>query len=70
MAHNDVDYMLFPDDPTIDVLERVVPYNFINLKVRAIKKRFLESGEWVPLGGLLEITRQERVQIYAKRLPR
>jgi hypothetical protein len=70
MAHNDVDYMLFPDDPTIDVLERDVPYNFINLKVRAIKKRFLESGEWVPLGGLLAITRQERVQIYAKRLPR
>jgi hypothetical protein len=68
LAHEDLDYLFFPDEPTIDALERNLPYNYINLKVRAIKKRFLESGEWIPLGALLRITPSERIQMYAKGL--
>jgi hypothetical protein len=69
LAHEELDYVFFPDQSTIDILERNIRHNYINLKVRAIRKRFLESGEWAPVGGLLEITPEEHVQMYAKRLP-
>jgi hypothetical protein len=65
----DLDYIFFPDASTIDILERDLPSNFINLKVRAIKKRFLESGAWLPVGSLLEMSPREHVQMYARVRP-
>lgn len=61
----DLDYIFSPDAYTIDNLEREQGFNLVNLKVRAIKKRFLESGDWVAVGGLLEMSPGEHVQMYA-----
>jgi hypothetical protein len=66
-ARKDIDYIFIPDDATIDFMEKYIAHNFINTKVRAIKKRFLDSGEWETLGTPLAITDFERVQLYSKR---
>jgi hypothetical protein len=62
-----IDYIFVPDDATIDFLEKYISNNFVNTKVRAIKKRFLETGAWEMLGLPLEITNVERVEIYRKK---
>ena len=66
-AGKDIDYVFLPDDETIDFMEKYIAANFINTKVRAIKKRLLETGEWEKIGPPLAITDFERVQLYTKR---
>jgi hypothetical protein len=66
-AQKDIDYVFLPDDATIDFMEQYIAHNFINTKVRTIKKRFLDSGEWEKIGTPLAITDFERVQLYTKR---
>ncbi len=68
-AVRDIDYVFMPDDKTIDFMEKYISHIFINTKVRAIKKRFLASGEWEVLGGPLAITDFETVELYIKRKP-
>jgi hypothetical protein len=67
-ARNEIDYVFIPDEATIDFMEKYISHNFINTKVRAIRKRFLESGEWKKIGTPLAITDFERVELYARRL--
>jgi hypothetical protein len=67
MALKDIDYVYFPDDATIDFMEKYIAVNFINTKVRAIKARFLNTGDWEKIGTPLAITDFERVQLYSKR---
>jgi hypothetical protein len=66
-AAKDIDYIFMPDDDTIEFMEKYIAHNFINTKVRRIKKRFLDSGEWEKIGTPLAITDFERVELYAKR---
>jgi hypothetical protein len=66
-AGKDIDYVFLPDDKTIDFMEKYIAANFINTKVRAIKKRLLDTGDWEKLGTPLAITDFERVQLYTKR---
>jgi hypothetical protein len=68
-ALKDINYVYFPDDATIDFMEKYIAANFINTKVRAIKSRFLSTGDWEKLGTPLAITDFERVQLYSKRRP-
>ncbi|MCC6587310.1 MAG: hypothetical protein IT168_11510 [Bryobacterales bacterium] len=63
-----LDYLTFPEDSTIAWLERNLPH-YANLKVGQIKKRFLQSGEWTPIGDVIEIVPHERFRIYAKVSP-
>ena len=65
-AATDIDYVFLPDDATIDFMEKYIAHNFINTKVRRIKMRLLDSGQWEPLGTPLTITDFERVQLYSK----
>ncbi len=64
-AQRELDYIFLPTPRTIDVLEQHIAHNYINLKVRAIRARFLESGEWRPVGPPISITNEETVQLYA-----
>jgi hypothetical protein len=66
-AGKDIDYVFLPDDRTIDFMEKYISFNFINTKVRTIKKRLLETGEWEKIGTPLAITDFECVQLYTKR---
>jgi hypothetical protein len=66
-ANREIDYVFIPDETTIDFMEKYIAHNFINTKVRAIRKRFLESQEWERIGTPLAITDFERVELYAKR---
>jgi hypothetical protein len=66
-ARSKLDYVFIPDEETITFMEKYIAHNFINTKVRAIRKRFLESGEWERLGPPLEVTDVERVEMYKKR---
>ena len=66
-ARQQIDYVFIPDETTIAFMEKYIAHNFINTKVRAIRKRFLESGEWEKIGAPLAITDFERVELYAKR---
>jgi hypothetical protein len=67
ISMKNIDYVFFPDDATIDFMERYIPHNFINTKVRAIRKRFLDAGTWVEIGTPLAITDSEKVQLYGKK---
>jgi hypothetical protein len=66
-ARTHLDYIFFPDEPTIDFMEKYISGNYINTKTRAIRKRFLESGEWERMGEPLVVTEVERVEMYRKR---
>lgn len=66
-ARKDIDYIFIPDDSTIDFMEKYIAHNFINTKVRKVKKAFLESGEWQKIGTPLAITDFERVELYVKK---
>jgi hypothetical protein len=66
-ARANLDYVFFPDEPTIDFMEKYIAHNYINTKTRAIRKRFLESGEWERVGEPLVVTEVERVEMYRKR---
>jgi hypothetical protein len=66
-AGTHIDYVFLPDDTTIDFMEKYISNNFINTKVRAIKKGLLQTGEWEKLGTPLAITDFERVQLYSNR---
>ena len=66
-ARANLDYIFFPDEQTIDFMEKYIGHNYINTKTRAIRKRFLESGEWERVGEPLVVTEVERVEMYRKR---
>ena len=66
-AGKDIDYVFLPDEKTIDFMEKYIAANFINTKVRAIKRRLLDTGDWETIGTPLDITDFERVQLYTKR---
>ena len=65
-ARINLDYIFLPDEPTIEFMEKYISHNYINTKTRAIRKRFLESGEWERVGVPLVVTDVERVEMYAK----
>lgn len=66
-ARTNVDYIFMPDDRTVDNAEREISHNYANIVLRSVKKRFLESGDWTPLGGMLTISTGETVQVYTRK---
>jgi hypothetical protein len=68
-ARANLDYIFLPDEPTITFMEKYISHIYINTKTRAIRKRFLESGEWERMGEPLVVTNLERVELYRKRKP-
>ena len=64
LANREIDYMFLPDDKTIDFLERDMKHNYINTKVRRIKIRLLETGNWKQIGPPLVADEFETVMLY------
>ncbi len=64
LANQKVDYFFLPDDATIHNLETYFKNNYINNKVRLIKKRVLETGDWKQVGPPLVADQFETVLLY------
>jgi hypothetical protein len=67
MAMQSGNYLLVPDEPTLDWLEHNIGFNYINLKTRELKTRLLATGEWVQLGGAAATSEHESIVVYARR---
>ena len=61
------DYLLLPDDPTLDWLEHNLGFNYINLKTRELKTRLLATGTWVRLGNPAVTSEHEAIEVYRRR---
>jgi hypothetical protein len=67
MAAGLANYLLLPDEATVDWLEHNVGYNYANLKTRELKTRLLAMGEWVQIGGAARTSEHESIEVYARR---
>jgi hypothetical protein len=67
MAMQEPDYLLLPTERSLDFLERRRADNFMNLKVRELKRRLLGAGAWTPIGGPIAITPDESIELYARK---
>jgi hypothetical protein len=65
-AKANLDYIIMPDDETVNNVEREIPHNYANLVLRRVKKGLIDSGDWKPIGDKLRISPPEAVQIYAR----
>jgi hypothetical protein len=66
VALADLDYIFLPDEPTLDFLEKHKRHNFINVKVRGLKRRLLATGRWKQVGEPIRATPNETVVLYGK----
>jgi hypothetical protein len=67
IAMQSANYLLIPDQPTLDWLEKNLKFNLINLKARELKARLLATGEWVQLGGGFAASDHETIEVYTRR---
>ena len=63
-ANKHVHFFFLPDDASIDWMEFHLPYNYINVKIRRLKRDVLASGMWTKTGPSLRITNNEAVDLY------
>jgi len=59
-----VDYLFLPDEKTIDFLETHISHNYINQKIRDLKKRLIEAKTWMPIDGPISVSNDETFVIY------
>jgi hypothetical protein len=67
LAMQSADYLLVPDQPTLDWLEQNRKFNYINLKTRELKTRLIATGAWVQLGNGAAASDHETIEVYARR---
>jgi len=67
MAPRLAEYLLLPDEATVDWLERNLGFNYANLKTRELKARLLATGGWVRLGDAAAPSPHESIEVYARR---
>jgi len=65
IAAAEVDYFFLPDDRTIGWLEQHRSFNFINLKMRDLKRELFATNGWRQVGEPLQITNDEIVELFA-----
>jgi hypothetical protein len=63
-ANEHVHFFFLPDDASIEWMELHLPYNYINVKIRRLKRDVLASGMWAKIGSPLRITNNEVVELY------
>ena len=61
------DYLLLPDGPSLDWLEKARPMYYINRQTRELKSRALALGKWVSLGDPVPVSPNERIEVFAPR---
>ncbi len=66
-ADKSMDYVIVPDDSTIDFLEEKIAFNIINQHQRYLKAHIVQGGNWVPVTEVIENGKHERVTIYRNR---
>jgi len=64
LANEHVDFFFLPDEASIDWMERERAYNYINVKIRGLKRKLLGTGAWRKTGPTIRITNQEAVELY------
>jgi hypothetical protein len=60
-------YLLLPDGPSLDWLEKARPMYYINRQTRELKSRALALGKWVNLGDPVPVNPNERIEVFAPR---
>lgn len=61
------DYLLLPDEKTLEWLERDRPFNFINRKTRSLMTRLLETNRFASLGDAVAVDTNEKIEVFAPR---
>jgi hypothetical protein len=67
MAADSPDYLLLPDAATLDWLERVRGFYFINRETRKIVSGLLALNKWVSLGDAVRVDANEKIEVFAPR---
>jgi hypothetical protein len=63
-TNQSIDYVLVPDEATVNYVERALAGYVFNTKTRAFGKALLESGKWKRLSGPLTLNENEAVYLY------
>jgi hypothetical protein len=63
-ANQNLDYIILPDDASIENIRSKHPHVIVNRHIGEIKKRLIQSGEWIAVGPLQKVDHDEEVQIY------
>jgi hypothetical protein len=64
VANETVDYFFLPDAASIDSMEKDRAYNYINLKIRGVKRAVLSQGRWTMVGSPIRVSAIETVELY------
>ena len=64
VADSRMDYLIVPDEATIEFLETKIAFNIINQHQRYLRQHVFESGNWVAVGAPLVNGEHETVQLY------
>lgn len=67
MAAVSPDYLLLPDEKTLEWLEHDRGHYFINRQTRELMSRLLALNKWVSLGDPIQVDANERIGVYAPR---
>ncbi len=62
-----IDYIVIPNEASAQYAFEKVKHNYANLTAPALSKRILELGQFEPLGGPIEFSKEEVVTLYANR---
>jgi hypothetical protein len=64
LADSRVDYLIVPDEATIEHLEQNIAFNIINRYQRQLSHHIANSGNWIPVGSPIVNGQHETVQLY------
>ena len=59
------DYLLLPDEATLEWLESARSGHYINGKARELRSRLLAMGKWVRLGNPVRVGANESIEVFA-----
>ena len=65
-ANQNLDYLLLPDEATIDFVETHLALYVFNRKTRAFREALLADGNWRRLAGPLKANENETVYLYGR----
>ena len=63
-ANLELDYIILPDEDSIENIRPKLPYVVVNRYIGEIKQQLLTSGEWTPVGPVEQVDHDESVQVY------
>jgi hypothetical protein len=67
MLSESPDYLLLPDEKTLEWLEHDRTFNFINQKTRILMTRLLATNRFASLGDAVAVDTNEKIEVFAPR---